>query len=634
MKLPRLAQQLLLVLSSRHRWQVVLLLVAMVCQAAVELVGVASIAPFMSVAADPGVIHRNGVLQRLYELGGFASETAFLVALGLAVIGVIVLSSGVSAAATWAMLRYAWAVHHHLANRLLRGYLAQPYAFFVECNTANLHRNLLAEVQSVASGVLIPALTVVARSLVTLAIVVLLVAIDPLLALIVVLVLAGAYGLIYLIVRRRQGALGFARMDANRERYKVAGEAFGGIKDVKVLQREAAFASRFVPPSASFSRAMASNTAIAQLPRYLLEAVAFGGILLIVLFSLHAGLEFARILPTLSLYAFAGYRLMPTLQQIFAGVTQIRFNRAALDELSNDLERFRDDRIESHLPPALPFQESIDFDAVTFRYPGASRPALDAVSLSVPLNQTIGLVGASGSGKTTLVDLLLGLYQPMSGRILVDGVELDEVRIPAWRQQVGYVPQQIFLSDDTIASNIAFGVPHQEIDVARVERAARIAHLHDFVQALPDGYETVVGERGVRLSGGQRQRIGIARALYHEPAVLVLDEATSALDGATEEAVMDAIRGLAGHKTIVLIAHRLSTVRDCDRIFLFDQGRLACHGTFDELAASSPLFRAMAKLNSADGHASGGSMGADPRLGGGSRSHGETQLTDTEAKVG
>lgn len=596
MSLP-LHRQILSLLSRRERLQAGLLLLAMILQAGVELVGVASIAPFMSIVADPSVIHRNEILSRLYSWGGFTSDTGFLTAIGLAAIVTLALSNGVSALTQWATLRFVWGTHHRLANRLLRGYLAQSYSFFVQRNTASLHKNVLAEVQTAVSGVLMPVLTAIARSLVTLTIVGLLVAIDPTLALIVVMALGGAYGAIYFAIRRKQARLGRIRVNANQERYKVTGEAFGGIKDVKVLQRESAFAARFDPPSLRFSRAMASNGAIAVLPRYLLETIAFGGILLIVVYYLRAGQGVAQILPKLSLYAFAAYRLMPALQQLFGAFASIRFNRAALDDLSTDLESIGSSWLREAPVAELPLLEAIHFEDVRFRYPSASEWALRGTSLTIPRNHTIGLVGTSGAGKTTLVDLLLGLYEPQQGRIRIDDVVLDSATIPAWRRQIGYVPQNIFLSDDSIAANIAFGMAAKAIDLTLVERAARIAHLHEFIGTLPEGYETVVGERGVRLSGGQRQRIGIARALYHDPAVLVMDEATSALDGATEDGVMQAIGDLTGQKTIVLIAHRLSTVEDCDCIFLLEDGVVKDHGTYRQLIAESHSFRVMAKLD-------------------------------------
>ncbi|MEP0548674.1 MAG: ABC transporter ATP-binding protein [Rhodothermales bacterium] len=594
--MPSLFRQLSSLFNRRERGQLAILAVALVVRAGVEMVGVGSIAPFMSVVADPSVVQSNDWLRAAYEAFGFTSTTAFLAALGVAVVVVLAVSNAFSALALWGMLRFSWGTHHRLSNRLLRGYLAQPYSFFVERNSAAFSKTILTEVQQVITGVLTPVLNITARSLVVLALVGLLIVLDPMLALVIVLVLGGAYGGLYTLVKAKQRQLGRERVVANQERFKVTAEAFGGIKDVKVLGREGAFTSRFAPASWTFSKAVASNATLTQLPRYLFETVAFGGIVMIVLYYLQAGQGLAQILPTISLYAFAGYRLLPELQQLFSGVASIRFNRAALDDLTNDLDRFVPLSMAADAGE-LPFEEAIRFEDVTFRYPEADRPALRSVSLSVPRNQTIGLVGVSGSGKTTLVDLLLGLYTPEVGRIFVDDTPLMVSNLGAWRQQIGYVPQQIFLCDDSIAQNIAFGVPEGQMELERVERAARIAHLHEFITSLPEGYGTVVGERGVRLSGGQRQRIGIARALYHDPEVLVMDEATSALDGATENAVMEAMRELGGRKTIVLIAHRLSTVADCDRIYLLDQGQVRDQGTYEDLALSSSAFRSMANLS-------------------------------------
>lgn len=592
---PSLFRQMWGLFNRRERWQLGVLASAQTVRAFVELVGVASIMPFMSVVADPDLVHTNPYLFRVYEALGFTSVHSFLIALGVAVIVMLALSNGVSALAQYGLHRFSWGMHHRLSVRLLSGYLAQPYSFFTSKNSASLNKTLLNECQQVIREVMIPMLDLTARTLVILALIILLLIADPLLAVSVALVLGGIYGGIYFAIKRKQRRLGLIRVRSNQERFKVAGEAFGGIKDVKVLERERAFLDRYKPASSRFSRATASNSVMQVLPRYFIEAVAFGGIVLIVIYHLQAGAGVSQILPMVSLYAFAGYRLMPELQSLFSDLTKIRFNRAALDDLLENYGGLGGG--EKPAPEPLPFDERIVFDAVRFSYEGSSRPALDGVSLSIEKNHTIGLVGRSGSGKTTLVDLLLGLYEPDSGQILVDGVPLDETTISSWRRQVGYVPQHIFLTDDTIAHNIAFGVPQEELDLERVERAARVAHLHDFILALPDGYQTLVGERGVRLSGGQRQRIGIARALYHDPQVLIMDEATSALDGATESAVMEAIRDLSGKKTIILIAHRLTTVEECDRIYVMENGRLADSGSYSELEVRSHAFRRVAQLS-------------------------------------
>ena len=591
----QLYRQLNSLFNRRERWQLGILAVALIVRAGVEMVGVGSIAPFMSVVADPSGVQENQWLRWAYEAFGFTSTTAFLTALGMAVVVVLAVSNAFSALALWGMLRFSYGMHHRLSNRLFRSYLAQPYSFFVERNSASFSKTILTEVMQVIQGVMTPVLNITARSLVVVALVGLLIVLDPMLAMVIVLVLGGVYGGLYTLVRTKQRRLGRERVAANQERFKVTGEAFGGIKDVKVLGREDAFVSRFAPASWTYSKATASNAVIAQLPRYLFETIAFGGIVLIVLYYLQAGQGLAQILPTISLYAFAGYRLMPELQQLFGGVAAIRFNRAALDDLTDDLGRFALAAPVSDTRP-LPFTNAISFEDVTFRYARADRPALDGVVLTIPHNQTIGLVGASGSGKTTLVDMLLGLYTPEAGRILVDDTPLtagiSALGDGRWGTCLSTFSCAMTRSNTTSPS--ACRKPRWT--PLTVERAARIAHLHDFIRTLPDGYATIVGERGVRLSGGQRQRIGIARALYHDPDVLIMDEATSALDGVTEEGVMGAIRDLSGRKTIVLIAHRLTTVRSCDTVYLLEEGSVSDQGTLFELADRNDFFRDMVKL--------------------------------------
>jgi ABC-type branched-subunit amino acid transport system ATPase component len=329
-----------------------------------------------------------------------------------------------------------------------------------------------------------------------------------------------------------------------------------------------------------------------------MEGIAFGGMLLVVLYLMGQDGGFASALPVMALYAFAGFRLLPALQQIYVSSTQLRFAGPALDALHGDLKKLGNFNLQTL--PILPmrFTQSIELAHINYTYPNACKPALKDISLYIPANSTIGLVGSTGSGKTTAIDLILGLLEAQSGSLSIDGKDIDFNNRRQWQKSIGYVPQEIYLSDDTIASNIAFGINNKEIDMVAVERAATIANLHHFViKDLPLGYQTNVGERGVRLSGGQRQRIGIARALYNSPQVLILDEATSALDNLTEHAVMEAVNNLNHEITIILIAHRLSTVRQCDQIFLLDTGVVSAKGTFDELISQNDQFRSMAATN-------------------------------------
>lgn len=597
----KIIRQVSALLVGEQRRKLVIVAAMLVVRAGAELIGIASIMPFMGVVADSSTIHTNPYLSWAYTQFGFTTDTSFIMAFGVAVVIFLVLANAFSALTVYATTRFSWSLHHELSTRLLVSYLAQPYDFFVQRNSASFSKSILSECQEVVRSLILPLLNAVAKAITILAITTLLVVMEPLLALGVVVILGGAYGGVFLAIKKQQRRLGRERLEANEQRFKVAGEAFGGIKDVKVLQREGSFISRFRPASRTYSTAMAINTTISQVPRYLFEVMAFGGIILIVLYYLSTGRGIGQILPILSLYAFAGYRLMPELQQLFQAITQIRFTKPALDSLTADLETIKKKQWSSDLeaaPKSLEFNTDITIDDVIFSYPDADEPALNRVNMVIPKNHTVGLIGASGAGKTTLVDVLLGLYEPHSGQVLIDGVALNALTMHSWRRQVGYVPQHIFLTDDTIAANIAFGIAAENVDLEQVKEAAKTASLHNFIEAMPEGYDTVVGERGVRLSGGQRQRIGIARAVYHNPDVLLMDEATSALDGATENAVMQAIQRLSGHKTIILIAHRLTTVRTADTIWLMQNGRVQANGTYEHLLKTSPEFRELANLSS------------------------------------
>lgn len=585
-------------LTPHERRRLLLVFGAVLLNAIVEVAGIASVVPFLTLVANPDAVQSNALLQWLYRTLGFSSTHWFLLFLGFIVLGVIVASNAVAALSTWAMLRFSWMRNHSLSRRLLASYLHRPYAFFLDQNTAMLGRNILMETQQVVNGLLIPGMQTLARGFVILFILAFLLILNPLLALIMTFALGSAYGAIYMLVRRRLARIGRERVEANTQRFKVANEAFGAIKLIKLLGKDRLFVERYTDSSFRYSDRMATGALISMVPRFALEAIAFGGILVVVLYLLGTQRELSQVLPLIGLYAFAGYRLMPALQTIFSGATQVRFNLASLNILHEALEGTTTPEAPSAEPIApLPFHHRLDLENVTFRYPSAGGPVIEGLDLSIPVGASVGFAGRTGSGKTTIVDLILGLLEPTSGTLWVDGEAITDATRRRWQRDLGYVPQEIYLTDDTIARNIALGISDEEINMDAVEQAARIANLHDFVvTSLPEGYEATVGERGIRLSGGERQRIGIARALYHDPAVLVLDEATSALDGATEEAVFRAIANVARVKTLIVIAHRLTTVKDCDVVYVIEAGRIIAQGTYDELMATCPKFREMAKV--------------------------------------
>lgn len=591
-------RKLMDMLDKRERRRFRLLLVLVLVMGFANMAGVAAIIPFLSVLADPDLVQRNAILSGLYDGLGFQDRQSFLIALGLLLFTVFTGAVAIRALTAWAMFRFGCMRIHSIAMRLLRGYLRQPYEWFLGRHSADLVKTMMTESMMLVNGVVIPMLEVIANSAVVISMLALMVLVEPLASLLMAVIVGGSYGVIFLWVRHRLARLGRTRFDANTACMRIAQEAIIGAKEIKVLGLETSVLARFDAPALLLARSQASNRTMAEIPRHLLEGIAFGGMILvlIVLLVLEDG-NLSKVLPVAGVYALAGARLMPSMQSVFRGMSMIRYQRHMLDTLHREvMEGDRAPLLPSGVPEPLRLHEKLELREVAYAYPNAERPALSGLSLTIPARSSVGIVGGTGAGKTTAMDLLLGLLAPSEGAVSVDGVEIEgDVGRRAWRRSIGYVPQHIFLSDDTVASNIAFGLPVEQIDMAAVERAARMAELHDFVmEELPGGYQTLVGDRGARLSGGQRQRIGIARALYHDPDVLIMDEATSALDNVTERAVIEAMNRLGGDKTVVMVAHRLSTVRNCDTIFLLEHGKVSAQGSFDELLEISSAFRDMA----------------------------------------
>ena len=591
-------------LTGKERKQAFYLLCLTLVMALTDMIGVASIMPFITVLASPEVVQTNIFLRKLSELAyglGIDSQRDFLILLGVIVFLVLLTSLGLKAVTTFFQTRFILTREYSIGKRLLEGYLRQPYSWFLDKNSANLGKTILSEVGQVVNQGLVPAINLFSQTAVTLAIVVLLVAVDPYLALTVSPILAVVYYVIFRLVKNFLSLIGVKRLQANEERFLIANEAFQSIKVCKASSLEARYVNRFASPAKSYAQFQASAQMIAHLPRFVLEAIAFGGLLAVTIFQMAKNNDnFSTVLPTIALYAFAGYRLMPALQQIYAAITQLRFIRPSLIALHKDLSKlaFQNEGVLYPLEPQkkpfpLLIKNIIEIKNICYSYPNTSTLALKGVSFRIPINSTVGLVGKTGSGKTTLVDVILGLLGAESGSIEVDGIPLNNKTVRNWQASVGYVPQQTYLADTSIVENIAFGLEPDEIDFDAVNEASKIANIHDFiVTELESGYGTVVGEQGVRLSGGQRQRIGIARALYHKPKVLILDEATSALDGLTERALMEAVDKISGDLTKIIVAHRLETIKHCDHVVLMEDGRILEQGVFEKVMRNKAILSA------------------------------------------
>jgi ABC-type multidrug transport system fused ATPase/permease subunit len=562
----------------------------------VELIGVGSIAPFLSIITNPDMIHQNKYFKIVYDRLNFASDRDFIIFFGIAVIFILALSNVFLAFVTFINLYFSGKRRHSISMRLFEKYLRQPYIYFLNMNSAFLSRNI-GNVDSFVSNVLENLLNLISYSIVSLSIIILLIILNPLLAVIVSIALSFLYVTIFGLLRNTLSKRGKDSQNADYLRNKYINEAFGGIKDIKILEKEKVFLELFRTPSLRYAKNDAFNKAINELPRFLIETIAMGGMILVILVMIASGSKIEHFLPVLTVYAFGAYRLLPMLQKIFRAFTTIKYYFPLVETLHNDFINLPDgtELLHGSDIPALPFNSEIAVENVFFSYPKSSKIILDNINIVIKHNTSIAFVGPTGCGKTTLVDIILCLLTPQRGRISIDNKTIDDTNKMSWQKNLGYVPQNIYLTDDTIKNNIAFGVLPDKIDMEAIITAAKLANIHDFVSnELEQGYETTLGERGIRLSGGQRQRIGIARAVYHNPSVLILDEATSALDSLTENAIMDAINNMGHKKTIIIIAHRITTVKNCDRIYLMDRGSITDYGNYEELYAKSDIFRKMA----------------------------------------
>ncbi len=585
-------------LSKNERKRAYLLTGMILVMALLDMIGVASILPFIVVLTNPDLIETNYLLNSLFKISnifGVETNQQFLFAMGIFVFLLLVLSLMFKALTNYTQVRFVSMREFSLGKRLLESYLHQPYSWFLNKHSASLGKTIVSEVSNVVGKGFTPLMNLITQSSITIALIGLLLVVDTKLTLIVGLTLSITYSLIFIFTKSLVTSIGIESVKSNERRFTSLSEAFGAVKEIKVGGLEQTYIKRFSVPAKTLAKNTASVAIISQIPRFAVEAITFGGMLLVVLYLMARSGNFVNAVPIISVYAYAGYRLMPALQLIYGSITQLRFVDPALNILLEDLKDLNEHNFQKK-KDLISIKKYISLKHINYNYPNSSRTALKNINFNIPACSTVAFVGATGSGKTTTVDIILGLLEPQHGSLEVDGQVIDKNNYRAWQSCIGYVPQQIFLADDTVAANIAFGLENKDIDLKAVENAAKIANLHNFVvNELPSQYQTQIGERGIRLSGGQRQRIGIARALYNNPKVLVFDEATSALDNLTEQAVMDAVYNLKKNITIILIAHRLSTVKKCDKIFFLEKGELTAQGTFEKLKQTNENFRVNAE---------------------------------------
>lgn len=593
-----LVKNLFSLLTPYQRRRFYVLQILVVIMAFAEIVGIASIVPFMALMGDISLLQGKNIYASLYAATGITDPHNFLFLAGLTVLIALTIGAAISTFTIWRLALFGTKVGAEIADRLYRHYMQQNWLFHANSSSAQLTKQITAESGRVTGQIIQPLLQMNARIVLTLFIVMGIFLYNPWVAITGLVIFTGAYLVLYKVVRTRLQKNGQKISHLTTIRFRLMNEGFGGIKDIILLGRRDDLIQRFEQSGLAISYAQGTNTALGQVPRYFMELLAFGSIISLILFLIKTEQgNLGAILPTLSVYALAGFKLLPSLQQIYSSTASIKSAQSAFEAIRQDL-------IESgSQPPAEPEMHSlrlaptrsITLQDVTFTYPGKANPALKELYFDIPANRTIGIVGPSGSGKSTAIDMLLGLINPQQGKLLIDDVEITLNNLRSWQDGIGFVPQSIFLSEGSIAENVAFGVPTQQIDRAQVKKSLDLAHLDELIQDLPEGIDSKVGERGIQLSGGQRQRIGIARALYNDASVLVFDEATSALDGITEKIIMDAIHDFSGQKTIIMVAHRLKTVQKCDVIFYLKNGRVTDAGTYQELMDKNPEFRKMAE---------------------------------------
>ena len=586
-------------LTPQERGRLIVILIIVLISGFLDVFGVASIMPFIAVLSKPELVETSTILASAYKFSqnfGVNTIRQFLFVLALFSFLILIFSMAFKAITIYAQLRFTAMREYSLSKRLLEGYVRQPYVWFLNRNSAELGKNILSEVSRFTNYCLLPMLYIISYSILAIALISLIIFIDPTVAFISFTVLSVAYFIIYKSVGAFLKKIGQKSIQSNEIRFGALQELFGSIKELKVRGLEQTYIDKYSISAQIYAKTLASSQIISQLPRFFIEAIAFGGIIILVLALLKTNNELALALPIIVLYVFAGYKLMPALQSIYHSYANLRFSNPGLQKLHKDITSLKSKKIENNNSGLISLKQNIELKNIYFTYPNAIQPALNNISMTIPAKSIVGLVGSTGSGKTTLADTILGLLESQEGTLTIDGNCIDNNNRKLWQKSIGYVPQNIYLSDGTVAANIAFAVEPGNINNAEVYRSAKIANIHDFViNELSDGYNTIVGERGARLSGGQRQRIGIARAMYHNPQLFIFDEATSALDGITEYAVMEAIKKLQKKITIIIIAHRLSTVRDCEKIFLLEKGKLIDEGTFETLVKNNKNFSSMVK---------------------------------------
>ena len=586
------------ILPKGDPYKVSMLFLLMLIKAVLEVLGIGMIPAFVSIVAAPDRVLEIAWLQPVFEWLNITGSRDLLLWGSAALLGIFIVKSAYIIFFNYIEARYIYNRRYLISHRMMSAYMQAPYTFHLQRNTAELLRNVTSEVYILINKVLSKILAMAREGLMAFAILLFLLVVEPLITVIVILFAGLGAGTFLQLTKRKVKEYGVREQVHRSEMIKAVNQGLGGLKDARILNREFEFIKRFSDEARDSSKLLTYISYTSKIPQPLIETVAVAGMMMISAILVWQGRPLGIIIPILTLFAMAIVRLMPAIRNLTSDYTNLIYNMVSLNPIYNDLksleETNREFRAERRDIKPMELEQKIEGCNVFYSYPNSEEHALDGVSFSIPRGKAVAFVGESGAGKTTVVDLLLGLLDPGKGEILVDGRDIRE-NISAWQRNIGYIPQSIYLADETLRKNIAFGVPVEEIDDKQVMKALELAQLTKMVDdQLPEGLDTILGENGTRLSGGQRQRVGIARALYHNPQVLVMDEATSALDNITEKEITKAIESLKGERTIIMIAHRLTTVQNCDILYLMKDGKIKDMGTYNQLIEKNNEFRKMA----------------------------------------
>jgi len=592
-------KNLFALVSQENRQKFVFLQIFVILMAVIDVVSIMLIGFFLSAAGDITLIQEipNILTNNIYFSHKNDLETLYV--LGICAFIMLIISASISVYTTWKLSMFGAIVGAELSNRLFNFYLSQGWLYHVNNSSSSLTNKIVQEAGRVSGNIISPLMQMNAKLISGLLICVALVIYDPMITSVGATIFGGVYYLLYVTLRRSLGRNGSVISQAQEAKYRLMSDGFGGIKDIIILSRQEYFYRNFIKKNLWLANALGKNQIMSQVPRFAIEFVALGVVVIfIMVVTQRDGSSISSLLGTLSVYGLAMFKLMPAFQIAYTGISQIKGNLNAFEQIKGDLSSsVSSTSTQTRSDETMHLKNELRLSDVSFAFASQQKFILKNINVVIPALSTVGLVGVSGSGKSTTADIISGLMMPTNGNIEIDGTPLTEATLKSWRRSVGVVSQSIFLSETTIKENIAFGLDPKQIDEEKLASAIISSRVSDFLIELPNGIDTKVGERGVTLSGGQKQRIGVARALYCDADLLILDEATSALDGITEKFIMDSFRNLAGRKTILMIAHRLGTVKNCDIIYFFEQGRVTDSGTFDELCRRNSKFRELARLH-------------------------------------